>query len=73
MSEKACEIWQDGICVASVTSDDEVELTREILHYAQQYMQDGPITIKNASPSIMKMFRDFMAHGEHKPKDAAYD
>jgi len=57
------------ICVASVTSDDEATLTREIFHYAQQYMQDGQITIKNASPSIVEMFRDLMVHGGDQPKD----
>ena len=67
MGEKTCEIWQDGICVASVSSDDEEALTREMFHYARQYMQDGPITIKNATPMMMGIFRSLMANGEHQP------
>lgn len=39
------EIWQRGIVVAcgSGTSLDDVR--REMLHYAMQYVQDGPIKI----------------------------
>jgi hypothetical protein len=39
----AYEIEQDGVVVASVSGSQQVR--SEILRYARQYMQRGPITI----------------------------
>jgi hypothetical protein len=46
MASRVYEIWQDGICVASVTGANDVECRREIMRYAFQYMQDGAIEIR---------------------------
>lgn len=45
------EIWQGGICVASGSGPDLHETGREMVRYATQYVQDGPITIKG-SPEL---------------------
>ena len=41
----AYEIEQDGVVVASVSGPDHDQVRSEILRYARQYMQRGPITI----------------------------
>ena len=38
------EVWQDDIMVASA-SGHRPDAIREILHYAAQYQQDGPVQI----------------------------
>lgn len=45
------EIWQGGIAVAMGSGPDLDAVRREMLHYATQYIQDGPITIKG-SPEL---------------------
>lgn len=40
------EIWQAGVCVASVQGYDFDRVHSDAMHYAFQYMQDGPIEIK---------------------------
>lgn len=46
IGESTYEVWQDGICVASVTSNNQDDAKREIMRYAIQYMQDGPIEVR---------------------------
>jgi hypothetical protein len=41
----AYEIEQNGIVVASVSGPDHDQVRSEILRYARQYMQCGPIII----------------------------
>ena len=45
------ELWQDGFAVASATASDVEQARREIMHYARQYVQDGPVEIKGPIPS----------------------
>lgn len=39
------EIWQDGVSVAGGSGSDLEAIKREMVHYAAQYVQDGPIKI----------------------------
>ena len=43
-------VWQDGIKVAAVTSDDRIEALREALHYLMQYSQDGKAELRGVTP-----------------------
>lgn len=45
------EIWQRGVVVAEGSGPDLHEVGREMVYYAVQYVQDGPITIKG-SPEL---------------------
>jgi hypothetical protein len=45
------EVWQEGICVASVEGPEQNRVEAEGMHYASQYAQDGPIQIKRTYPS----------------------
>lgn len=45
------EIWQGGIAVAMGSDTDLGAAGREMVRYAVQYVQDGPITIKG-SPEL---------------------
>lgn len=49
MDEKVnyrAEVWQDGVMVAAVEHINHLTVAREIMHYAYQYAQDGPVTVK---------------------------
>lgn len=46
------ELWQDGIVVASVSSPSDERSIHEILHYAGQYWQDGPLEIRRNSKVV---------------------
>lgn len=49
MSERiTIEVWQDGLCVASVDALPEAA-RREAWHYALIYSQDGPVRILGKS------------------------
>lgn len=39
------EVWQDGEPVAWIDAPDEPTATREALHYAVMYGQDGPVAL----------------------------
>ena len=39
------ELWQDGAPVASACGTDRRKALDEILHYAHQYAEDGPVSI----------------------------
>lgn len=45
------EIWQDGTVVAEGSGPVRFDVGREMVRYALQYIQDGPITIKS-SPEL---------------------
>jgi hypothetical protein len=45
------EIWQGGVMVVEGSGPDLDEVGREMVRYAVQYVQDGPITIKG-SPQL---------------------
>lgn len=45
------EIWQDGVSVAGGSGSDLEAIKREMVHYAAQYVQDGPIKI-TGSPEL---------------------
>ena len=47
------EIWQGGICVASVSAMEK-DAIREARHYAWQYEQDGPIEVYRYVPRTGK-------------------
>lgn len=50
MDEWKARLWQDGIVVARVYGPDGERVQREILHYARQYEQDGPVRIEIIPP-----------------------
>ena len=41
------EVWQDDALVACVEGADAEGVGREIMHYAAQYAEDGPVVIKH--------------------------
>lgn len=43
--EHEFEVWQDGMCVAGVSSIDRDQAMREAMHYAAMYGQDGPVSM----------------------------
>lgn len=45
------QIWQGGIVVVEGGGQDLEEVKREMVHYAAQYVQDGPIKI-TGSPEL---------------------
>lgn len=45
------EIWQGGVCVADGRGPDAEEMCSEMVRYAQQYVADGPVTLK-CSPEL---------------------
>lgn len=48
------EIVQGGIVVACGSGPDQDAVTREAVHYAAQYLQDGPVQIRGTikSPAL---------------------
>lgn len=44
------ELWQRGICVASVSGVDRQRCFAEIMHYATQYAEDGECVVKGPMP-----------------------
>lgn len=50
MSEWQAEIHQDGRVVAIATGHDQDAVTREGVHYANVFWQDGPC--------VLRVFRD---------------
>lgn len=51
MKEYHFEIWQGGIVVAGGSGPDAEEVCQEMVRYATQYVQDGPIKI-TGSPEL---------------------
>ncbi len=51
MSEYEFKIWQNSIVVAEGSGPDLDDVRRDMLHYATQYVQDGPIKI-TGSPEL---------------------
>ncbi len=45
-------IFQHGLMVASASGEDQVRVMDEIGRYASQYLQEGPIEIRNLSPQL---------------------
>lgn len=43
--ETELEIWQDGMCVAGVSSADRLAAFSEAAHYTMVYSQDGPVEL----------------------------
>ena len=54
MTEARFEIWQGGIMVAATEGDPDSARTG-IQHYAAQYLEDGPITIKERIKGRMRV------------------
>jgi hypothetical protein len=48
------EIWQDGIVVAKVASENVEDAMREARHYAMIYEQDGPVEIRSVQEEAGK-------------------
>ena len=42
------EIWQFGVMVACVEGPSRKAIERDVCHYAVQYAQDGPLSIRYA-------------------------
>ena len=53
MTELAFRIRQNGTVVAKVTGDTALA---EILHYADQYRQDGEVTIQHNAAGYWKSY-----------------
>lgn len=49
------EVWQDGLPVASASSEDRAAAVREALHYAAVYSQDGPVSIYEVKRTPMEI------------------
>jgi hypothetical protein len=50
------ELWQGGVCVANCSGPPSTRdrLFADILHYAQQYAQDGPCEVRG--PKVCEEF-----------------
>jgi hypothetical protein len=48
------EIWQDGIRVAAGSGDVLEDVRRDMVHYASQYIQDGPIDLRG-HPDVIRV------------------
>ncbi len=46
MADTTFSLIQGRIKIAEVTAADRDTALREILHYAYQYIEDGPVTIR---------------------------
>lgn len=63
MPDARFEIWQRGIMVAATEGDpDSARL--DIQHYAAQYLDDGPITIKERIKGRMRVVAHASITGE---------
>jgi hypothetical protein len=51
-TEYAFELIQDGIVVASVFGPDRDRCFAEIMHYAQQYAQDGACIVRENNSDV---------------------
>lgn len=54
MDKARYEVWQGGIMVAAVEAPEPFAQI-SIQHYAMQYLQDGPITLKERIKGRMKV------------------
>jgi hypothetical protein len=43
------DLLQEGVVVASVSSNNKENALKEIWHYALVYLQDGPVTIRKGT------------------------
>lgn len=43
------EVWQGDLRVAEISGSDPDEVAREAWHYMMQYVEDGPVTLKQTS------------------------
>lgn len=62
MTTKSYRIVQDGMPVAGV---DGAKDNTEIMHYAMQYVEDGPLTVEEKNPKTgrWKVIYDFNKGG----------
>jgi hypothetical protein len=56
MKTIAFRIRQNGQTVARVDGPDTISTEAEIMHYAQQYRQDGEVTIQHNAEGHWKRF-----------------
>ena len=54
MADYTFELWQNGIMVASVDGPDLIRVRAEIMHYAAQYIEDGPLEIRGANVAALR-------------------
>jgi len=50
LQRERAEIWQGGIMIACVEGPSRKAIERDVCHYAVQYAQDGPVSIRYSTP-----------------------
>lgn len=50
------EVWQESVLVACVEGNDPAAVAKEIMRYALQYAEEGPVIVKFPSMSA-KIFK----------------